>query len=558
MASWNVLAQIVLLLAAALVAGGVFARLRQSPLLGYILAGMFLGGPGSLGLVESEQDIALIAELGVSLLLFSLGLEFSWQRLRALGARALLGGLVQVIATTAVVTLVGRAAGLGTRESLALGAALSLSSTAAVLRVLIDAGEADSLHGRGSIAILLAQDMAVVPLAIGVTILGGEGSGAEVAGDVGRVVLVAAGLVVALYLLLNHVAVRALGALALERGRELTVLLAVVVGLGSTWAAHAAGISPALGAFVAGMFLGGSPFATQVRADVSSLRIVLLTLFFAAAGMVADPVWIARNAPLVLGVTALVLVGKALIIAVILRLFRQPLGVAFATGLCLCQVGEFAFVLGETALEHRVIASDTYMLVVSATIVSLFATPYLVIASPHVAAWIERRTRGGRTAAGTPTAEHGSHPAHQVVIIGYGPAGQAVGRLLAQRRVPAVVLDLNAEARVRAERIGLRGEIGDALQIDVLEHAGVGRARWVVITLPSRGAALTVLGHVRAMNPRAHVIVRARYQMHQADFEAAGAHAVVDDEVESGRRLAAHLRAQLTGPAAPAPPAVGT
>lgn len=550
MEAWGLLGQIVVLLASALVLGGVLARFRQSPLLGYILAGMVLGGPGSVGLIQSETGIAVIAEIGVSLLLFSLGLEFSWKRLRSFGARSLIAGAIQVVGTAVAATLCSALFGLGTAESIAIGAMLSLSSTAAVLRILMELGEIDSLHGRASIAILLTQDVAIVPLAVLVTLLAGTGTASEVAFDVGRVVLLGAGLIVALYVVLNKIAVRALGALSLERNRELTVLMAVVVGLGSTWAAHSVGLSPALGAFVAGMFLGASPFATQVRADVSSLRIVLVTLFFAAAGMVADPLWIAEHALLVLGVTALVLAGKTVIVMVALRALGQPLGVALGAGLCLCQIGEFAFVLGGSAMERGVIDSETYALVVSSAIVSLFATPYLVAAAPHAAAWLERRTRGSGAVHGAGACDPSRVP--EVVIIGYGPAGQAVGRLLATRRVRALVLDLNPDARERAERIGLTGEVGDALQVDVLEHAHVRTARWVVITLPALSASLTVLEHVRAMNPRAYVIVRTRYQMHLADFEAAGAHVVVDDEVEAGRRLSFHMRAQL-GPRAKLP-----
>jgi len=537
--SWALLSQITLLLAAALVAGGVFARFKQSPLLGYIVAGMFIGG---VGLVESAESLEVIAELGVSLLLFSLGLEFSWQRLRAFGVRSLVGAGIQIVATALLVSGFVYWLGLSVAESVAVGAALSLSSTAAVLRVLTELGETESLHGRNSIAILLVQDIAVVPLAVLIPMLHGGRSGSEIALDAGRVALFGGGLVVLLYVALSRVAVRALGALSRERTRELTVLLAVVVGLGSTWASHAAGLSPALGAFVAGVFLGGSSFGTQVRADVSSLRIVLLTLFFAAAGLVADPVWIANHALLVLGATSLLLIGKALVVVVALRVLGHPLGVALGTGLCLCQIGEFAFVLGGSALEHDVIAHETYMAIVSCAIVSLFVTPLLVTAAPRAAAWTESLLGSSATRGLT---QHDSGPSPEVVIIGYGPAGQAVGRFLAERKVDALVLDVNPEARVTAERIGLIGQVGDALHVEVLEHAHVQTARWVVITLPAPSSALVVLANVRAMNPRACVIVRARLHLHRAEFLAAGAHVVVDEEVEVGRRLRSQMRAQL-------------
>ncbi len=550
MHAWGLLAQIVILLAAALVAGGVMARLKQSPLVGYLLAGMVIGGPGSLGLVEGQHGIDVIAELGVSLLLFSLGLEFSWTRLRSFGTRTLLGGALQVAGTIVAAFAVGMLFGLGPAAALAVGAMVCLSSTAAVLRVLMDRGESDSLHGRNAVAVLLVQDVAVVPLAVLVTLLAGGGSLSDVALDVGRVLLFAICLVLLLYLVLNKLALFALGRLTLERNRELTILLAVVVGLAATFAAHAAGLSPAMGAFLAGMFLGGSPFATQVRADVASLRVVLLTLFFAAAGMVADPVWIAQHALLVLGVSLLVLVVKAGVAAGALRALGQPRGTALATGLCVAQIGEFAFVLGGSAVERGVVSSEVYTLVVSCTIVCLVVTPYIVAASPHVAAWTERRF-GAVAALAARAGGHGSDPAPHpaaapdVLVIGFGPAGQAVGRVLARRRHQAAVIDINPASRPVAERMGHLAHLGDAHLPEILEHAHVEHAAVVVVTIPSRAATLAVLAQVRFMNPRAHVIVRTRYQSHKQEFIDAGAHVVVDDEEEAGRRLAAATAAFL-------------
>ena len=215
---------------------------------------------------------------------------------------------------------------------------LSLSSTATVFRVLIDRGEIDSLHGRNSVGILLVQDMAVVPLAILMAILGEGGTPGEIAIVVLEIIALAVGLIVLLYLFLNKVAVKALATLTLEQNRELTILLAVVVGFGSTWAAHAVGLSPALGAFIAGMFLGSSTFATQLRADISSLRVVLLTLFFGAVGMVADPLWILQNFGFVLVVAVLMVIGKTTIIWGILRTMGKTGRSSLATGLCLAQV----------------------------------------------------------------------------------------------------------------------------------------------------------------------------------------------------------------------------
>lgn len=533
---WHLLMNIVALLAACLLAGGVFSRLGQSPLVGYLLAGMVLG---SVGLVEpGGEEIEGLAELGVSLLLFSIGLEFSWRRLRGLGGKALGSGAIQVIVTLAV------AAGLALLfrkpfiESLAIGAMVALSSTACVLRVLMDRSEMDSAHGRNTLAILLVQDMAVVPLAVMMTVLVGDASFGRIAADVGRIALMAGGLILALYLLLNKLAVLALGMLTLERNRELTVLLAVCTGLGSAWAAHLAGISPALGAFVAGMFLGGSPFATQIRADVSSLRVVLLTLFFGAAGMVADPGWILLHAPMVLGVTTALIVGKAAIVWAILRAFGQTHQNAIATGLCLGQVGEFAFVLGTIALGNESIPASTYQLIVSATILSLFVTPFLVPAAPRIGWWVQQRLGPSKGVEAPAAGGHEAHAPH-VVIIGFGPAGQMSARALADRNEKHVlIIDLNQAARERAQALGFDSHIGDASQADVLEHAHLKDTHTVVVTVPARSTALTIVSHVRRLAPQARIIVRARHQRDVPDFKNAGAHIVVDEEEQVGATLA--------------------
>jgi CPA2 family monovalent cation:H+ antiporter-2 len=536
MDSWSLLAEIVVLLGACLVCGGICSWLKQSPLVGYLLAGMFLGGPGSFHVVQAETHIEAIAELGVALLLFSLGLEFSFGRLLGLGARSLASGGIQVVVTGAVATGVGVVFQFSIVESIAVGMMVSLSSTAAVLRVLIERSEIESLHGRNSLAILLTQDVAVIPLAIVMSLMAEGGSAAEITFRVVKLLGLAAGLVAVLYVVLNLVAVRALRALSVERNRELTVLLAVVVGLGSTWAAHTVGLSPALGAFLAGMFLGSSPFATQVRSDISSLRIVLLTLFFGAVGMVADPSWIVQHLAVVLTVAFLILVGKTVIVWLILRLFGHSDGVAVATGLCLSQVGEFAFVLGSSGRASGVIDESLYMLIVSSAIVTLLLTPYLVQLAPGVAARVERWRRRvplqNATVPGSPSFQP------EIVIVGFGPAGRAVGRELSGSQRSVLVIDLNPASIQRAESLGLVGQIGDASQVDVLEHAHIQSAKIVVVTLPARTAALSVLEHVRNLVPTADVIVRSRYQIHQVDFEAAGATAVIGDEETVGRALA--------------------
>lgn len=538
---WTLLGDIVVLLAASLLLGGLLSRLGQSPLVGYLIAGMFLGGPGSLHVVGSEGEIEAIAELGVALLLFSLGLEFSIERLKKLGVRPLIGGVAQVVLTVAIGAAAAFLFGLEATESIAFGAMISLSSTAVVLRMLMERAELEMPHGRNSLAVLLTQDMAVVPLAILMALLAGGGTASEVAWDVGKLLLMAAALVLGLFLL-NKIAVVVLGTLTLHRNRELTIIFAVVTGLGSAWAAHVAGLSPALGAFVAGMLLGSSVFATQVRADVSSLRVVLLTLFFGAAGMVADPIWILQNWHVVAAVTLLLTFGKLAVIWAIFQALGHSTRVASATGLCLAQIGEFAFVLGSIGVASGVVTSETYALVVSVTIVSFFLSAALVPAAPRF---------GNRIAtlfgakSDLPEDKSTLDEGPDVVIIGFGPAGQIAARPFVDRDSQVTVIDLNRAGVRRAELLGFRGAVGDATQSDVLEHAHVAHAKAIVITIPHHHSAMMILEQVRQLAPHAHLVVRSRYQIHTNDYVAAGAHAVVGDEEQVGESLSDHLRQWL-------------
>ncbi len=536
---WILLSDIVLLLAACLVFGGVFSRLGQSPLVGYLLAGMVLGGPGSLHLVRAEHEIENIAELGVSLLLFSLGLEFSVSRLRSLGPVPLVGGVLQVVLSLAASAAAAMAFGSEMREAVAIGAMVALSSTTVVLRTLMDRQELETPYGSNSLAVLLVQDIAVVPLAILITLLAGGEDPAQMMINVGRVVGVATALVLGLYILLNFVAYYALGTLELARNRELTILLSVVTGLGSAWAAHKAGISPALGAFVAGMFLGSSPFATQVRADVSPLRIVLLTLFFGSAGMVADPMWIANNfLLLVLTITAYLFL-KFVVITAIFVVLGTLVETAVTTALCLAQIGEFAFVLGRVAHESQVLSDEIYNLFISATIISLFLSPYLVsharVVSRFLVGFLPKRFHSVPEEEGSQTV----YP--DVVIVGFGPAGQIAGALAHERGLVTSVIDINRSNIAKANELGMLGHVGDAGTVEVLEHSHASHARAVIVTLPSKRASITVADLIREIAPQAHIIVRSRHQRDCQEILASGADVVFDDEQEVGQQIGNHL-----------------
>jgi len=285
------------------------------------------------------------------------------------------------------------------------------------------------------------------------------------------------------------------------------------------------------------MLLGSSQFAVQIRADISSLRVLLLTLFFGAAGMVADPLWILQNWPLVIVATVVLTLGKLVIVWVIFRWLGQTTRVSAATGLCLAQVGEFAFVLGTIGQASGVVSSELYAMVISTAIASLLLSAFLVPAADRFG---DHMAKLFDSALLDRPGEKAERLAPDVVLIGFGPAGQATARPLVDRGLRVVVIDLNQEGVRRAQQFGFQGEIGDATQLDVLEHARIPQCRAVVITVPQYRSALTILDNVRQLAPHAYVLVRSRYKLHTDDFAARGGQ-VVGDEEEVGAGLAANL-----------------
>jgi CPA2 family monovalent cation:H+ antiporter-2 len=432
---------------------------------------------------------------------------------------------------------------------------IALSSTACVLRLLMSRAEIDGVYGRNALGILLLQDIAVVPLVLLVTVLGREGSPAEVGWQMGRAIAMAALVAGALYLLLKYVVPLVLRTEEIARNRELPILLTIVTAVGAAWAAHHLGLSPALGAFIAGMLLAESPFATQIRGDITTLRTLFVTLFFSSIGMLADPAWALSHWPLLTAVVAAVIFGKAAVVVGVARLFRSSLGHALATGVCLAQVGEFSFVLAEVARDGNLIDDQLFKLIISATIITLLLTPYLIAAAPHLAAALSTASPRGRKSP-----RHAEHPpadlSGHVIIVGFGPAGRRIAEtLLHDYRESIVVVELSPKSAGIARTYGVHTHIADATRSDVLEHLHVARANTVVVTIPDPNAARRVIQNVRALAPHVPVIARARYHVYRWELLVAGAESVVDEEDRVGLYLAAAVRKKLR---AARPPEAGT
>ena len=540
---WSLLIEVLILLTAALALGTVAEQLRQSAIVGYLIAGALVG-PNVLGLVKSQHSVEAIADLGVALLLFSIGLEFSFSRLKRLGWMVLFQGIFQIVFTCCVVMIVGMWFGLAADTSFALGTMAALSSTACVLRLLTDRAEVESPHGRSAMGILLLQDAAVLPLTLVIAAMAGGGTTSQVIFSLGRTMLFAGWMAACFLVLFNWIVPRLLNMRLWATNREFPVLLAIVMAIGSAVAAHEVGVSPAMGAFLAGMLLAESPFAVQVRADVGPLKTALVTLFFVSIGMLSDPVWVGHHWQLVSIVTAGVVFGNILIVWLLFLALRVPSSVGIAAGLCLAQIGEFSFVLARIA-RGPLIDEEMLKLVVSVTVITLFMTPYLVRLAPVLGGWIERRGRkqvvpDEREAKKTPTAR--AHRPH-VIIVGFGPAGQRVAESLVSLYAKRIlVIDLNPRAVAIARQRGVAMHVGNAGQAEVLEAAKIHRAAAVVITLPDPAASRQVIHLCRHMNPGAKIIARARYHAYRWELMAAGAEVVVDEEEQVGQRLAAEVR----------------
>jgi CPA2 family monovalent cation:H+ antiporter-2 len=529
---WETLAKLVLLLAVAFMLGVGAQRLKQSAIIGYLLAGTLLGSA-----LFDRQDLAHWGELGVSLLLFSIGLEFSFGRLARLGRLALAAGVLQVVVTMAVFALI-----FAFRDkpgaALVWGEMVAVSSTAIVLRILTDRAEMDSVSGRSALGILLLQDIAVVPLVLSITVMSRGGSAQAIALEMAKATAAAGGLVVLFYGLFYHLIPRVLMRHGLFKDRELVVLLAIILAFGSAWAAHFAGLSPALGAFLAGMLLAESPFASQIRADVGSLRTLFVTLFFISIGMLADLRWLLSNWIEVLGWLGMVFALKTLIIFAIGVALKMSPVYALAAGITLAQIGEFSFVLAAEAKGGGLIDEHVFSLAVSVTILSMFLAPYMVAYARPAARWILGLLLPAGRLRKAGSDDVPSIKAGGVFIVGFGPAGRKVARALLEKGITPHVIELNPNSIKAALRMGLNVHLGDASNAEIITHAGIHGACVIVVTVPDPRSAKRILQNIHAWSPASSVIVRSRYHIATQELWELGAAFTVDEENVVGRELA--------------------
>ncbi len=516
----------------------VFHRLRLPSIAGFLLAGALVG-PSGLNLVDDTARVELLAEVGVALLLFSIGLDISLARLARIRVFALSGGGLQVLLTVAAA-----AAAVFALSRTSLPAAIfwgflvALSSTAIVFRILMERGELDAPHGRLALAILIFQDLIVVPMMLVLPLLGGQlGSGAvEIAVTLGRSVL----LIGAILLAARWLVPKALGVVVRARSRELFVIAILLICASIAWVADTQGLSLALGAFIAGMVISESEYSHQALADIMPFRDSFISLFFVSIGMLFDLRSFMAAWPVLLLTTVGVLALKSSVAGGVTLALGYPLRVAALVGLSLSQVGEFSFVMAQAGQHYGLLSAYGYQLFLAISILTMLVTPLLIQWGPGVLmraesttalpAWLNREST---TSGPSPASLHRDH----VIIAGFGLNGRNLARVLKEANIPYVIVDLYADTIRRGQEQGEPIYYGDVTQREVLERMGIDRARLLVLAVSDPFATRRVIPVARQANPEVHIVARTRYVREVQELLRLGADEVVPEEFETSLEI---------------------
>ena len=527
----------------AAVGGGALARLAGQPLvLGYVLGGILISPLTPGPAVSDLHTFELFAEIGVILLMFSVGIEFSLHDLLRVKWVALLGGPLGIALSVAMGMGVAALLGWPLLPGAVVGMVISVASTMVLARLLMDRGELHSRHGRVMIGITLVEDLAVVILIVVIPTLGTLDAGRllTIAGTLGRALLI---LVPA-----GYVAARIIPPLMTRVARmhsdEMFLLVALAVGLGTAALTQAAGLSLALGAFLAGLIINGSEYAHETLARLLPLRDVFVALFFVTIGALIDPGSLGANIPLLATMVAMVVVGKLVLWTLVVWLFRQSLWTALLVGVGLTQIGEFSFILVQVARGAGHVGADIYNATLAAALITILINAALVRTAPALIARLR-----GVAAAGTASATEPGEAQH-VVLCGFGRVGSAVGEALETFGTRFVVIERDPDIVRGLRSRGVPCLFGDAAQPRLLEEAHVGRAALVVVALPEMDRARLVLRGVRAVSPQVPVLARAHTASARDALVEAGATEVIEPELEAAATMIRHALRSLVKPQA--------
>jgi CPA2 family monovalent cation:H+ antiporter-2 len=520
----------------AAVAGGALAWVARQPLvLGYVLGGIaispFTPGPS----VSDLHTFDLFAEIGVILLMFSIGLEFSVKDLMRVKWVALVGGPLGILLSIVLAIGVGSLIGWPVTQSIVIGAAISMASTMVLARLLLDRGELHSRHGRVMIGITLVEDLAVVAMTVLVPALGTFESG--------RLILIGQALLKALLILapFGYLAARVIPPLltrvARTQNRELFLLVALAIGLGTAAVTQMVGLSLALGAFLAGLIISGSEYGHETLARLISLRDAFVALFFVTIGILIDPHVILDNLSLLGTMIGLIMVGKLVIWATVVRLFGYALSTAILVGIGLTQIGEFSFVLVQVAKTAGHVGADVYNATLAASLLTILLNAALV---RYVPEWLGKRRLARDPRLAVSWAGEQEIPPQHVVLCGFGGVGHALGKALEEFGVPYIVIERDPDIVRRLQIRGTPCLYGDASHHELLTQARAADASLIVVALPEIETAALTIRRIRSLNPLVRILARAHGQAEAEKLAAVGATELIQPEVEASVTLIRH------------------
>ena len=527
----GIAADIAIILVAGLLGGFVAQQLRQPLLLGYILAGVLVG-PYTGGVTVTEvHDIELLAEIGVALLLFALGIEFSFKKLQRVKQIAFWGTSLQLLLTIGFGWGLGLLLGWPLYQAIWWGALISISSTMVILKTLMAQGRLGTLSGRIMLAMLIVQDLAVVPMLIILPVIDRLNEGLPILGW--------ALIKAAIFLLLmiyggTRVMPWIMAKIASWNSRELFLVAVTALGLGIGYGTYEVGLSFAFGAFVAGMVLSESEYSHQALSDIVPLRDIFGMLFFVSVGMLLDPAFLFSHIGEIIVLVLCVGVAKTVIFAGITRVFGYSGQIAWEVGLGLFQIGEFSFVLARVGVTAGVLAADTYALLLATALVTMFLTPFVSRLAPVLNRLTSRSTAEAYIISDQldPDSLH-----DHIIIAGYGRVGRYTATVLQRLGLPFVVLELDQGVMERAKNNTAPVIYGDASSPTVLEAAGVDHARLMVVTTPGALDTELIIQQVRQINPALHIVARAATVSQFEILRSHGCYELVQPEFEAGLEI---------------------
>ncbi|NYT02135.1 MAG: potassium transporter KefB [Methanosarcinales archaeon] len=522
----------------------LFHRLRAPTIVGFLLTGV-LAGPQVLGLVHAGEEVKALAEIGVILLLFTVGIEISLKDLIQLKKYVLLGGSFQVLLTILAVYSLASRLGIPTGEAILLGFLVSLSSTAIVLRVIQSRAEFDSLHGRTTLGILIFQDVVIVPMMLLTSMLPGASGG--ISDPPLQIVLKAAAIIILVVAGAKYIVPTILFQVARTRDRELFLLAVITICLAVAWGTAMAGLSLGLGAFLAGLIISESEYSHQAFGNVLPLKDAFTSFFFVSIGMLLDLDLLFQNPGFIVLLALGVLILKALVAGLAILFLGLPLRIAVLVGLSLSQIGEFSFILSSVGLESGLLSVPHYQLFLDVTVLTMGATSFIMAVAPGVADRVMTLPLPGRILKRKqhhlPAREARDLESH-LIIVGYGVNGRNLAQAVRSAGIPYVIIETDPEIVLEVRKSGLPIEYGDATQEMVLHQAGIKKARIMVIAISDPYSTRRIVSTSRLLNPDLYIVARTRYLKEVQALTEAGADVVIPEEYETSVEIFARVLEQ--------------